>query len=120
MYREHNPSDTYPSADDTARLLETFYDLGEPPRPGETATDIDDRQQAWFEAWSDLTAAFGAPPMTIISFGADPQYGTGVPPPVTPSAGEPVRPDDTRPTMPESDVPASTRPLGPAAPRTPR
>jgi hypothetical protein len=120
IYREHNPADTYPSDEDTDRLLERFYDLGEPPRAGETADDLDDRQQAWFEAWSDLTAAFGAPPMTIITFGADPQYGTPPPPPIVPAGGEPPRPDDTRPTMPESDVPASTQPLGPAAPRPPR
>ena len=118
IYREHNPSDTYPSDEDAGRLLEAFYDLGEPPRPGETAEALDERQQAWFEAWSDLTAAFGAPPMTIITFGGDPQHGAGAPPPVVPPAAEPPQPDETRPTMPESDVPASTRPLGPAGPRS--
>ena len=117
IYREQNPADSYPSDEDTARMLEQLYDLGEPPRPGETADDLDVRQQAWFEAWRDITAAFGTPPMTIVSFGGDPQYGTGAPPPVLPPGAEPPRPDDTRPTMPESDVPASTRPLGPAEPR---
>lgn len=117
IYREHNPADTYPSDEDTARLLEEFYDLGEPPRSGETAAQLDDRQEAWFEMWRDLTAAFGAPPMTILSFGGDSQYGVPTPPPVVPPGAEPPRADDTRPTMPESEVPASTRPLGPAEPR---
>ena len=117
VYREHNPADIYPSDEDTDRMLATLYDLGEPPRPGETADDLDVRQQAWFEAWSDLTAAFGTPPMTIVSFGGDPQYGAGAPPPVLPQGAEPPRPDETRPTMPDSEVPASTRPLGPAEPR---
>ncbi len=113
LYREHHPSDDYPSAEDTARLLERFYDLGEPPRPGETADDLDLRQQAWFEAWSDLTAAFGTPPKTILSFGGDPQYGGGAPPPVVPGTAPPA-PDPSRPTMPEDEVPAQTPPLGPA------
>ncbi len=118
IYREHHPDEAYPSEEDTTRMLESFYDLGEPPRPGETAEDLDDRQQAWFEAWSDLTAAFGTPPMTILTFGGDPQYGAGAPPPVVPPGAAPPRADDSRPTMPEAEVPASAPPLGPARPRT--
>jgi hypothetical protein len=120
IYREHNPSDTYPSDEDTDRMLERLYDLGEPPRPGETAEDLDVRQEAWFQLWSDLTAAFGTPPKTIISFGGDPQYGTGAPPPVLPPGAQPPGPDPTRPTMPASEVPTTIPPLGPAGPREPR
>jgi hypothetical protein len=115
-YREHNPGD-YPSDEETARLLEDFYDLGEPPLPGETAEQLDERHQAWFELWRDLTAAFGTPPKTIISFGADPQFGEPTEPPVLPEAPPPLEPDQGRPTMSEDEVPADTRPLGPAGPR---
>ncbi|HUH05659.1 MAG TPA: hypothetical protein VML75_26880 [Kofleriaceae bacterium] len=116
IYAEHNPGD-YPSDEETERLLEQLYDLGEPPRPGETAEQLDERQQAWFETWRDMTAAFGTPPKTVISFGADPQYGTGAEPPVLPDGAEPLEPDLTRPTMSEDELPPNQTPLGPAGPR---
>lgn len=117
VYRKHHDAATFPSDEDAARMMERLYDLGEPPRPGENAEDMDARQQAWFETWSDLTAAFGVPPKTIISFGGDPQYGAGPPPPVMPDGAKPLEPDETRPTMPEGEATPDSRPLGPAGPR---
>jgi hypothetical protein len=116
IYAEHNPGD-YPNDEETEQLLEQLYDLGEPPRPGETAEQLDARQQQWFETWRDMTAAFGTPPKTVISFGGDPQYGEGAPPPVLPEGAEPLVPDDTRPTLSEDDLPPEPTPLGPAGPR---
>lgn len=117
VYRKHHDAATFPSDEDAARLMERLHDLGEPPRPGESAEDIDGRQQAWFDTWSDLTAAYGVPPKTIISFGGDPQYGAGPPPPVMPEGATPLEPDETRPTMPEGQATPDSRPLGPAGPR---
>jgi hypothetical protein len=117
IFREHNPSEDFPSEEETAHLVEKFYDLGEPPLAGEGADDYEQRQQEWFETWRDLTAAFGTPPMTVLSFGADPQYGSGAPPPVVPEGGEPLEPDTTRPMMSDDGVPREERPLGPAGRR---
>lgn len=116
IYAEHNPGD-YPSDEETARMLERLYDLGEPPRPGETAEQLDQRQQEWFETWRDMTAAFGTPPKTVISFGGDPQYGSGAEPPVMPAGAEPLEADPTRPTMSEDELPPEPTPFGPAGPR---
>lgn len=116
IYAEHNPGE-YPSAEETRRLLEDFYDQGEPPRPGETAEQVDARQQAWFETWRTMTAAFGTPPKSVISFGADPQYGEPTKPPVVPPGGEPLEPDHSRPTMSEDQLPSEQSPLGSAGPR---
>lgn len=116
IYVEHNPGE-HPNEEETKRLLEQLYDQGEPPRPGETAEQLDARQQAWFETWRTLTAAFGTPPKTVISFGGDPQYGVGESPPVLPAGAAPLEPDHTRPTMSGDQLPADQPHFGSAGSR---
>lgn len=116
VYTANNPGD-YPSDEELGALLDRFYDDGEPPRPGETPDEYDQRHQEWFETWRDLTAAYGTPPKTVISFGGDPQFGDPEPPPVVPQGAAPLEPDPTRPTRPASDVSPDTPNLGPARPR---
>jgi hypothetical protein len=116
IYNEHNPGE-HPNDEETKRLLEQLYDQGEPPRPGETAEQLDARQQAWFETWRTMTAAFGTPPKTVISFGGDPQYGVGSEPPVLPAGVAPLEPDTTRPTMSVDQLPAEQPHFGSAGSR---
>jgi hypothetical protein len=116
IYNEHNPGE-HPNDEETKRLLEALYDQGEPPRPGETAEQLDARQQAWFETWRTLTAAFGTPPKTVISFGGDPQYGVGAAPPVLPAGAAPLEPDNTRPTMSGDQLPTEQPHFGSAGSR---
>ncbi len=111
VYTANNPGD-YPSDEELGAMLDRFYDDGEPPKPGETPEEYDERQQKWFDTWRDLTAAYGTPPKTVISFGGDPQFGQPEPPPVLPEGGEPLQPDLTRPTV--SDAPSDTPDFGPA------
>jgi hypothetical protein len=116
IYNEHNPGE-HPNDEETKRMLEQLYDLGEPPRPGETAEQLDARQQAWFETWRTMTAAFGTPPKTVISFGWDPQYGVGSKPPVVPAGAAPLEPDTSRPTMSDDELPTVQPHFGSAGPR---
>jgi hypothetical protein len=116
IYNEHNPGE-HPNDEETKRLLEQLYDQGEPPRPGETAEQLDARQQAWFETWRTMTAAFGTPPKTVISFGGDPQYGVGSEPPVLPAGAAPLEPDNSRPTMSDDQLPTEQPHFGSAGSR---
>jgi hypothetical protein len=116
IYVEHAPGE-YPNDEETRRLLEALYDQGEPPRQEETAEQFDARQQAWFETWRTLTAAFGTPPTTVIGFGGDPQYGDGARPPVLPPGAAPLEPDDSLPTMSGDGLPPAPTPFGSAGPR---
>ncbi len=115
VYRQRFPSDTLPNEDETRALLEEMYDAGEPPRPGEDAQDVDERHQRWFERWQDFTAAYGEPPMGVFSYGGDPAFGTGEPPPVV-TSGPALVPDTSRPTA-EDDPDAPRAPMQPAGPR---
>jgi len=115
VYRQRFPSDTLPNDDEARRLLEEMYDAGEPPRAGEDAEDVDARHQRWFELWQDFTAAYGEPPMGVFSYGGDPAFGAGAPPPDLPASTAPV-PDTTRPTT-QDDPDAPRTPMGPAGPR---
>ena len=115
VYRQRFPSKTLPNDEETQRLLEQMYDAGEPPRGGETAEAVDARHQRWFELWRDFAAAYGEPPMGVFSYGGDPAFGRGAPPPDVPSGPAPV-PDTTRPTM-EDDPTRPRTPMGPAGPR---
>lgn len=115
VYRQRFPSKTLPNEEETRRLLDEMYDAGEPPRAGETAEAVDARHQRWFERWQDFTAAYGEPPMGVFSYGGDPAFGTGAPPPVLPSGAAPT-PDSTRPRF-EDDPSRPRTPMGPAGPR---
>ena len=115
VYRQRFPSNTLPNDDETRRLLDEMYDAGEPPRAGETAEQVDARHQHWFERWQDFSAAYGEPPMAVFSYGGDPAFGKGAPPPEVPGGTAPV-PDKTRPRF-EDDPTSPRTPMGPAGPR---
>ena len=116
IYTDNNPGD-YPSDEELGAMLDRFYADGEPPRPGESPDGYDERRQKWFETWRDLTAAYGTPPKTVLSFGGDPQFGDPEPPPVVPDGAGPLKPDPTRPTRSADSVSDDTPALGPARPR---
>lgn len=115
VYRQRFPSSTLPDEETTRRMLEEMYDAGEPPRAGETAEQVDARHQRWFERWQDFSAAFGQPPMGVFSYGGDPSFGSGAPPPDLPEGATP-KPDTTRPRF-EDDPTQPRTPMGPAKPR---
>lgn len=101
IYKRLEPAEGYPSAAETAALLDAFYDAAEPRGPDESVESAHARRQEWRRLLAELTAAFhGAPPQTVFSRGGDPQYGEPNPPPVAPpGADEP--PPEPAPTVPD-------------------
>jgi hypothetical protein len=107
IYEKLEPGADYPSAEDTAAMLDELYDAAEPRGPDETVAQAYARRQTWHGLWKQFLDTYGATPYTVMSRGGDPQYGTTPAPPVQPS-GVPAA--DAPPAEPASDSPPERDP----------
>jgi hypothetical protein len=111
IYEKLEPGAGYPSAADTAAMLDELYDTAEPRTPGETVDQAYARRQRWHALWKQFLDTYGATLHTVMSRGGDPQYGTTPAPPVQPPG---VPEGDAEPAPPATDSPPGTDPGGPA------
>jgi hypothetical protein len=102
IYQELEPDIAYPGPEETASLLDAFYDASEPRAPGETVEQALARRKQWRDLWKRFLSDYGATPQTISSRGGDPQYGQTPEPPVQPPG---VPEEKPLPAPPALDTP---------------
>lgn len=106
----------YPDPEETAALLDSFYDASEPRAPDEPVESAMERRRQWRDIHRQFLDTYGAPPYTIITRAGDPQYGEPTPPPFQPPGAEtepppPAEPATETPPGRDIDEPGGTRPL---------
>jgi hypothetical protein len=111
IYETLEPGTGYPSAADTAAMLDELYDTAEPRTPDETVAQAYARRQRWHALWQQFLDTRGATLHTVMSRGGDPQYGTTPAPPVQPPG---VPEGDGEPAPPATDSPPGRDPGSPA------
>ncbi|ACY13053.1 hypothetical protein [Haliangium ochraceum] len=117
IFETLEPGD-YPSAEDTAALLEDMYDAGEPRSPGESVEDAMNRRRQFRTHMRHFLDVYGVPPYTVVTRAGDPQYGQPSAPPLQPPgvSDEPVvpaEPSEMTPPGRGADDPGGTDPVNP-------
>lgn len=102
IYQQLEAGPAYPAPEETARLLDAFYDASEPRAPGESVEQALARRKEWRDLWKRFLSEYGATPQTISSRGGDPQYGETPAPPVQPPG---VAEETAPPAPPALDAP---------------
>lgn len=117
VYEDLEPRDDgYPTAEETEKLLDDYYDSAEPRHPDESVDDAYARRQQWRTLWQQILDDYGGTIQTLSSRGGDPQFGDTPDPPVTPpgtidSDGEPAPPSDVVPPGRGNEEPGGTDPM---------
>ena len=105
IYQELEPDVAYPAPEETAELLDAFYDASEPRAPGESVEDALARREQWRDLWKRFLSEYGATPQTISSRGGDPQHGETPAPPVQPPGASTETGEKPAPAPPALDAP---------------
>jgi hypothetical protein len=118
IFEKLEPGEGYPRAEETAAMLDDFYDAAEPRGPDESVEQAMERRRRWRELARQFLDTYGVPPYTIVTRGGDPQHGAPAPPPFQPPGAElePGPPAETATEAPPGRDPAApggTDPLEP-------
>lgn len=118
VFEKLEPSENYPGAEETAKLLDELYDTSEPRAPDEPIEQAVERRRRWRGLLGQFLDTYGVPPYTIVTRGGDPQHGAPTPPPFQPPGSEagsadPAEPATEAPPGREPGTPGGEAPLDP-------
>lgn len=116
IFEKLEPGQGYPSAEETAKMLDELYDTSEPRGPNESVEQAMERRRRGREIARQFLDVYRVPPYTIVTRGGDPQHGAPTPPPFQPPGadtepGPPAEPATEAPPGRDTAAPGGTNPL---------
>lgn len=110
VFEKLEPGQGYPSAGETAAMLDQLYDTSEPRGPDETVEQAMERRRSGRDIARRFLDIYNVPPYTIVTRGGDPQHGAPTPPPFQPPGAE-IEPGP--PAEPATEAPPGRDPAAP-------